>query len=70
MRVSTSAASDDRQARRRMASSTRETPVARREVDLTVRFDRVARQLLEARGTVIEWTPSKTSSTFVLTLLR
>jgi hypothetical protein len=70
MRISTAAASDDRQARRRMASSTRETLVARREADLTVRFDRVARRLLEARGTVIEWTPNKTSSTFVLTLLR
>jgi hypothetical protein len=70
MRISTAAASDDRQARRRMAASTRATLVARREADLTVRFDRVAGQLLEARGTVIEWTPSKRSSTFVLTQLR
>jgi hypothetical protein len=66
MRVTTAAASDDLQARQRMGLSTRATLIRPREADLTMRFDRAKGQLLEARGTVIEWRPSKTNSRFVL----
>jgi hypothetical protein len=69
IRVTTGAAGDDAQARKRMVLATRASPVARREADLTMRFDRRAGQLLEARGTVIEQTPSKTNSRVTLELV-
>jgi hypothetical protein len=70
IRVTTAAAGDGIRARRRMALSARATPLTPREADLTMRFDRVAGQLLEARGTVIERVPSKANSRVVLEVVR
>jgi hypothetical protein len=71
MRVTTTAASDDARARSSQAAAERErAPLASHtDADVTIRFDRLAGRLLEARGTVIERAATKISSRVILELI-